>query len=34
MLGAERKRAIAGAVLGEADRVVSQTREDLLALLG
>ncbi|KYF65776.1 helicase, partial [Sorangium cellulosum] len=29
----ERKRAIAGAALGEADRAVSLTREDLLALL-
>ncbi|WP_437329211.1 DEAD/DEAH box helicase [Sorangium sp. So ce381] len=30
----ERKRAIAGAALGEADRAASLTREDLLALLG
>ncbi|MGK4006016.1 DEAD/DEAH box helicase [Sorangium sp. So ce1036] len=30
----EQKRAIAGAALGEADRAVSLTREDLLALLG
>jgi SNF2 family DNA or RNA helicase len=30
----EQKRAIAGAALGEADRAVALTREDLLALLG
>ncbi len=30
----ERKRALADAALGEADRAASLTREDLLALLG